>query len=231
MAGELLRTAHAVARDLGMNGIATRAQSLFAELEIVPPAAVASAAAQVEDERIAASDAATDNLFRRDEDYWTLVFEGRTCRLKDAKGLRYLALLIHAPNRHFHVAELVRADQVPADAASPTEIAGDYRDRLRDLSAELEEAERCNDSGAATRARAAIDELTDELTRILGLDAPPSRAGASELLRLRVTKAIKAAARKIGTQHPALGHHLRTTIRTGSFCSYIPDPTKPICWS
>jgi non-specific serine/threonine protein kinase len=233
-AGELLGAAYADANDLGMSGLVGRAKGLMSEFEIVPTLTEASPAAPpAESSREAAADelvSVADNLFRRDDDYWTLVFEGRTCRLKDAKGLRYIALLIHEPNRQFHVAELARADRGPAGAPDLPEPSHDYRDRLRDLCAELEEAERCNESGAAARAQAAIDELTGELTRALGLDGP-SRVPASELLRLRVTKAIKAAARKIGTQHPALGHHLRTTIRTGSFCSYSPDPTKPIRWN
>ena len=56
-------------------------------------------------------------------------------------------------------------------------------------------------------------------------------AGSHELLRLRVTKAIKAATRKVSAAHPALGHHLRTSIRTGTICTYAPDPTKRIRWS
>jgi hypothetical protein len=30
--------------------------------------------------------------------------------------------------------------------------------------------------------------------------------------------------------NPALGAHLTATIRTGRYCSYIPDPHAPITW-
>jgi hypothetical protein len=30
--------------------------------------------------------------------------------------------------------------------------------------------------------------------------------------------------------HPALGEHLSSTIRTGRYCSYNPDPRAPIRW-
>ena len=54
---------------------------------------------------------------------------------------------------------------------------------------------------------------------------------AAERARLNVTKSIKAALSKIGKNHPALGHYLATSIRTGTFCSYTPDPTHPISWT
>jgi hypothetical protein len=30
--------------------------------------------------------------------------------------------------------------------------------------------------------------------------------------------------------NPALGRHLSSTIRTGRYCSYTPDPRVPITW-
>src|SRR5262249_10628579 len=39
------------------------------------------------------------SVFRRDGDVWTLVFGGRATALKDAKGLRDLAVLLAAPGR------------------------------------------------------------------------------------------------------------------------------------
>jgi hypothetical protein len=52
----------------------------------------------------------------------------------------------------------------------------------------------------------------------------------AERARLTVTKAIKAALRKICAQHPPLGAHLTATIRRGYYCSYTPDPRYPIRW-
>ena len=39
-----------------------------------------------------------------------------------------------------------------------------------------------------------------------------------------MAKGIGAAMKKIAAAHPALGRHLKATIRTGYFCSYTPDP-------
>jgi tetratricopeptide (TPR) repeat protein len=220
----LLDEAGAGARALGMGGVAARVEALRSGLGPAAPAvsSAAPAVASAEAASLAHIDVdATDNLFRRDDDYWTLAFEGRSCRLKDAKGLRFIAILLQEPNRGFHVSELVR-DEIPA----ASDAVGGYRARLRDLSDELEEAERFNDPGRAARAQAEIDALTSELSRLVRVGQ-----GGHELLRLRVTKAIKAAARKISAGHPALGHHLRTAIRTGSVCTYAPDPTKPVRWT
>src|SRR5262245_7837199 len=47
--------------------------------------------------------------FCREGDFWTISYEGRLVRLKDAKGMRYLAELLRHPGRPFHVAELAAA--------------------------------------------------------------------------------------------------------------------------
>ncbi len=45
-----------------------------------------------------------------------------------------------------------------------------------------------------------------------------------------VRRAIKAALATIDTHHPALGQHLRATVRTGTYCAYTPDPRIPVDW-
>ena len=49
-------------------------------------------------------------------------------------------------------------------------------------------------------------------------------------LRVSVTRAVKIALRKINDHHAALGQHLATTIKTGTYCSYTPDVRMPISW-
>jgi len=48
----------------------------------------------------------TPALFRREGDYWTVAYEGRLVRLRDAKGLRYLDQLLRHPGRELDVADL-----------------------------------------------------------------------------------------------------------------------------
>ena len=56
--------------------------------------------------------AADVSVFRREGDYWSLVFEGSTVRVRDLKGMRYLAQLLAHPGREFHVLDLVAAESV-----------------------------------------------------------------------------------------------------------------------
>src|SRR5262245_39284377 len=42
---------------------------------------------------------AHDTVFRQEGDYWTLAYQGSVCRLKDLKGLHYLAFLLARPGQ------------------------------------------------------------------------------------------------------------------------------------
>ncbi len=60
------------------------------------------------------------------------------------------------------------------------------------------------------------------------LDLAP--ASDAERARQSVTRAIKSAMERVGEAHPLLGEHLRSTVRTGVFSAYVPDPRAPIIW-
>jgi hypothetical protein len=47
---------------------------------------------------------------------------------------------------------------------------------------------------------------------------------------LLVTQRIKATLKKIRDNHPVLGRHLATNIKTGYFCMYTPDLDHPVKW-
>ena len=51
-----------------------------------------------------------DNVFHHEGDYWSVAFDGQIVRLRDLKGLRYLARLLGQPGREFHVPDLVAGD-------------------------------------------------------------------------------------------------------------------------
>jgi non-specific serine/threonine protein kinase len=202
------------------------------------------------------------NLFRREGEYWTLAYGNLTCRLKDAKGFCYLALLLRHPDKEFHVTELIvavatsqRTSPLPLSDITLSEVQaaeynlsvtglGDagsvldeqakaaYKHRLAELQGELTEAERFHDPIRAAKIREEMDFLTDELATALGLNGRSRKAACvAERARLNVTKAIKAAIKKIDATHRALAHHLTTTIRTGTFCAYAPDPSHSISWT
>lgn len=189
------------------------------------------------------------SVFRREGEYWSIAYEGEGFRLKDAKGLRYLARLLAEPGRELHVLDLVAADaaaQTTGAEAREGHLAsmfGDagpvldpqaksaYRRRLAELRADLEEAETRGDHERAARATEEIDLLEQELARALGLGGRDRRAVAvAERARVNVTRAVKAALTRIQDCSPGLGRHLEMTIRTGIFCSYVPDPRAPLSW-
>jgi hypothetical protein len=204
----------------------------------------------------AATPTASRNLFRREGEYWTVAYDGEVVRLKDAKGLRHLARLLAQPGRELLATDLEAADRGPA-AAAPVgprgragrgELAvrpdlGDagalldatakaaYRARLEELRAELEEAEGFNDPERAARARAEQEFLTAELARAVGLGGRDRRAAShAERARLNATRAIRGAMANLARANPSLGRHLAATVRTGRYCSYVPDPRAPITW-
>ena len=96
---------------------------------------------------------------------------------------------------------------------------------------EIEEAEGWGDTERAARAREEMDLIASELSAAVGLggrDRP--QASGAERARLRVTRAIHTAIRRLGEQDEALGYELGATVRTGSFCAYEPDPRRPVSW-
>jgi hypothetical protein len=77
----------------------------------------------------------------------------------------------------------------------------------------------------------AREVLAAELARAVGLGGRDRRAAShAERARLNSTRAIRAAMANLARAHPSLGEHLSSTIRTGRYCSYTPDPRAPIRW-
>jgi tetratricopeptide (TPR) repeat protein len=209
-----LAEAGAICDELGMPGIRDRVRALEPSGRPAAPAA---------DGR---------PVFRREGEYWTIRFESETARLADRKGLGYLAQLITSNGREIHVLELLGAPAGESDEPVLDQRAKDeYRQRLRDLGEDLDEARSWNDPERASKIEEEIDALTDELGRALGLagrDRPLS--SGAERARISVTKAIRGAVRLIGAECPELGRHLEASIHTGRFCSYAPPGARPPRW-
>jgi hypothetical protein len=188
-------------------------------------------------------------VFRRDGEYWTVQFGGKTVQIRDSKGMRHLARLLGEPGREVHALDLARQDvgSPPSPSGSAAELSADplagagpvldpeakaaYRLRLEELQAEVDEANAFNDPERGARARQEIEFLTDELAGAVGLGGRDRMAASSaERARVSVTRAIRAALARITEQSPDLGRHFEATIRTGTFCSYNPDPRVPMSW-
>jgi hypothetical protein len=55
---------------------------------------------------------------RREGDYWTIAFDGKVVRLRDTKGLRYLAELLRRPGEPLPASALIAAASARATAAA-----------------------------------------------------------------------------------------------------------------
>jgi hypothetical protein len=169
----------------------------------------------------------------RDGDTWMFSYEGASVRVRHAKGIADLAVLLANAGQEVHVRTLGGVEHLPAAATQPAlddaAIAA-YRGRLGDLEAELDEADRHADVGRAAMLAAERDALVAELTRGLGLGGRPRRAGSDpdERLRKAVSARVKASIERLEDLHPALGRHLRHAVHTGYWCSYIPE--RPVTW-
>jgi tetratricopeptide (TPR) repeat protein len=148
-------------------------------------------------------------VFRREGDYWTVGYGERSYRLKDAKGLAYIAHLLRHPDLSFHVLDLVGGIPSQTDQTKNNRIglprggddletaglhvggigdAGEmlddqakaaYRRRLSELREELEEAKDSGNVARAEQAEEEIDALTQELSRAVGLGGRNRRAASA----------------------------------------------------
>jgi len=193
-------------------------------------------------------------VFQLEGEYWFIGYEADTFRLKDTKGLRYLHTLLGNPGREILALHLVEHDEggfVPMSNAPQLHGAdglrlfmpGDggevidrsarvaYEQKVRDLADEVEDAEAFGDTERAALLRQELDFIVEHLAAATGLAGATRRiVSPAERARQSVTKAIKSAAVRITGNSQALGRHLASTIRTGTYCIYQPDPRVPTTW-
>ena len=179
------------------------------------------------------------NVFRQEGDFWSIVFEEHTARLRDLKGMHYLARLLADPGKEFHVVDLVSG----AHAGPPTFRGGDagelldakakqaYRRRLAEIEEDIEEARTMDDAARVTQAEAEREFLVRELARAVGLGGRDRHAGSdSERARVSVTRALRQSMARIREHDAKLGEHLERAVRTGTYCAYRPDSRVPGGW-
>jgi tetratricopeptide (TPR) repeat protein len=215
----LATSAEAAATRLGLAALARHAGALLVRDE--PPASGA--------------------VFKREGEFWTVSFEGGVARLKDSLGMRHIAALLASPGTERHVLELAAEGGAgfglapAAGAQAPlldAQAKAAYRRRIAALTEERDEAASCNDLARAEKAEAELEALIAQLRGALGLGGRDRAAAAeSERARISVSRAVKTALSRIDDALPDLGTHLRATIRTGTFCSYVPDPRVPVPWT
>jgi tetratricopeptide (TPR) repeat protein len=230
----------AAARQIGMKPLVARLLRLRAEAGLGDDALAEPAP-------VAQQTTPTAAIFQREGDFWTIAYEGTRIRLRDAKGLQYIAHLLRHEGRELHAADLAAGvDGGPpsltgsdggaiaaglgdaGEALDPSARAA-YRQRLQELEVELAEATEWADAGRIAKLRAEIDFVRDELSGAYGLGGRARKAAdVGDRARKAVTSRIRESIDRIGKEHPALARHFENAIRTGTFCGYQPD--RPIRW-
>ncbi len=192
--------------------------------------------------------------FRREGDFWNITHAGKTLRIRNIKGLAYLAHLLGHPGERVNVIDLVQAIEGVAANSSGANLArlqglqvqrglGDagevldpqardqYRRRRDELRAELEDAEAQNDLGRAEAVRREIEMLTEELSAAVGRGSSPRKKFAhAERARSLVTKHIRTGLDLIRRHDSDLADHLDRSIQTGTHCAYLPEASEKIAW-
>jgi hypothetical protein len=171
------------------------------------------------------------NVFRRDRDLWTLVFDGTEVRLPDSKGLHDLHTLLANPRVDLPATSLATDATVSVDATPVLDARAkaDYRRRLDDLDRQLDRAAIHGDAAAGERLENERHALLDELRRAAGLGGRDrSLNDQRERLRKTVTARIRDTLRRLDDRHPPLAAHLRASVHTGTMCTYAP--AEPVSW-
>jgi len=198
-------------------------------------------------------------VFRREGEYWSVGPAATPIRLRDSKGLAYIAYLLRHPGTAFHALDLTsgiasESEEKPAarlvlgrenlesegfqigGLGDAGEVLDDqakraYRQRISELREELDEAKGLGKAERAEELEAEIEALTHELARAVGLGGRNRRAAAaSQRARQAVRKAIKAALDRISQSDAEFGSIFLQSIKTGHSCSYRPNAASPIKW-
>ncbi|HEY3513397.1 AAA family ATPase [Kribbella sp. NPDC051137] len=160
---------------------------------------------------------------------WEATWRGVTAHVPDSKGIRDLAELLVRPRTPVSVLDLSGPGRVQGADLGPVldqQARTAYRRRLLELEEELTEV---TDPARAERLRDEREFLAHELASALGLGGRARSAGDPvERSRKAVSMRIGVAVKAIERVHPALGRHLRASIRTGRQCVY--EPADDVTW-
>ena len=108
-------------------------------------------------------------VFRKEGEYWTVGYGGRAFRLKDSKGLGYLAHLLRHPGAEFHVLDLAggiagrRDDDEPGQSEQGLPRGDEELEKAGIHIGSLGDAGEMLDEQAKVAYRRRLSELREEL--------------------------------------------------------------------
>jgi tetratricopeptide (TPR) repeat protein len=161
---------------------------------------------------------------------WRLTLGGRSILLDDSVGMVHLAVLMANPRQDIAAADLVAGlsrlgtGTVEGGAAQPVldrEAISVYRNRLKQLDADIDKAAAGSDEAASARTERGW--LIAQLATASGLGGRTrSFPDSTERARVAVGKAIRRALVRISEADAVIGEHLHQAVHTGVRCSYWP---------
>lgn len=167
-------------------------------------------------------------------DVWSVGWRGQRFHLKHAKGLSDLATLVQNPGTPIAAIALADGGEHAELRATPQPLLDErarreFRERVRDLEAQLTEANEHGDLARRERLGEERQALITELEAASGLGARPRLfPSAAERARKAVQARLRDAISRIGSLAPDLGQHLGRSIATGLHCVY--EPERPVRW-
>jgi hypothetical protein len=176
------------------------------------------------------------NLFRREQDFWLIAFNGKAVRLRHMVGFDYLAELLRRPGAEVEALTLAGRPERDSEAVIATaglEMADDKT--LREVRAALQErkielaAVPAKDWPKRGRLQEEIKKLEDYLSQAEARNVRARKiAGSAQRTRTAVTNAIVRAIQSVEKDHADLAEHLQGSVRTGTTLIYLP--ATPIDW-
>jgi hypothetical protein len=204
-----------LSRQVGAPGWAERSARLLVEID-----------RQLDDPGTEASPSEVPVSLRRESSGWSVLVDDRWTPLGNKKGYRQLALLLANPGRRMHVSQL--ADVPIGAGASPvldSTALQRFRARFTELEAAQERADRRGDAATSERLAAEQRALEREVRSSRGLGGRTRALGSDvERVRVNVTRTIRHAITDLAAHAPAAAAHLDSTVHTGTYCSYDPEP-------
>lgn len=197
----------------------------------------------------------TGNRFCKEGGHWSITYHGKTIRPKNCKGLQHIAHLLACQGKAINSTELMSVDNLPSESIyeemsneqivehgltiSSMGTAEDildaraisaYRDKLKDIEEELDDAEERNDIGQFDSLSQQKEALIDQLSKSMGLNGRARKFKTpGEKARQAVSKTVIIALKSIKKEHKELSKHFETSLRLGFKCIY--SPSSHVLWN
>ncbi len=158
-------------------------------------------------------------------DLWELSYLHTSVMIKDCKGLHDIAQLLERPEEQFHCSELMGVVlEASGSSMIDDQALKEYKNKIQSLKVGISDAEEMGLYQKADQLKEEYEAMVEHLSQVTGLSHKIRKTSASiEKARAAVTWRIRSSIRKIEKVHPQLAKHLSNSIRTGTYCSYVPE--------